>query len=115
MPAEEFRGRQFDLGLAWISFPEGSGGLGLRPDLQRIVDRRLAEAGATPAGAREFFGLTMAGPTVVTHGSDELRGPPAPPHVHRRGGVVPAVQRAGRRLRPGRPGHAGPCGTATSG
>jgi alkylation response protein AidB-like acyl-CoA dehydrogenase len=72
--AEEFRGRQFDLGLAWISFPEGSGGLGLPPNLQRIVDRRLAEAGATPMGAREFFGLTMAGPTVVTHGSDELRG-----------------------------------------
>jgi alkylation response protein AidB-like acyl-CoA dehydrogenase len=71
---EQFRGRQYDLGLAWISFPEGLGGLGLPPNLQRIVDRRLADAGATPAGAREFFGLTMAGPTVVTHGSDELRG-----------------------------------------
>ncbi len=70
---EEFRDRQFDLGLAWVSFPEGWGGLGLPPGLQRIVDRRLAEAGATPPGAREFFGLTMAGPTVVTHGSDELR------------------------------------------
>jgi alkylation response protein AidB-like acyl-CoA dehydrogenase len=72
-PVEEFRGRQFDLGLAWISFPEGQGGLNLRPDLQREVDRRVVEAGATPPGAREFFGLTMAGPTVVTHGSDELR------------------------------------------
>lgn len=70
---EEFRGRQYDLGLAWISFPEGLGGLGLPPNLQRIVDRRLGEAGATPPAAREFFGLTMAGPTVVTHGSDELR------------------------------------------
>ncbi len=72
-PVEEFRGRQFDLGLAWVSFPEGRGGLDLRPDLQREVDRRVVEAGATPPGAREFFGLTMAGPTVVTHGSDELR------------------------------------------
>jgi alkylation response protein AidB-like acyl-CoA dehydrogenase len=71
--AEEFRSRQFDLGLAWVSFPEGWGGLGLVPSLQREIDRRLAEAGATPPGAREFFGLTMAGPTVVTHGSDELR------------------------------------------
>jgi len=70
---EEFRGRQYDRGLAWISFPEGLGGLGLPPNLQRIVDRRVSEAGATPMGAREFFGLTMAGPTVVTHGSDELR------------------------------------------
>jgi alkylation response protein AidB-like acyl-CoA dehydrogenase len=71
--AEEFRSRQFDLGLAWVSFPEGYGGLNLPPDLQREVDRRLGEAGAKPPGAREFFGLTMAGPTVVTHGSDELR------------------------------------------
>ena len=72
-PVEAFRTRQFELGLAWVSFPEGYGGLGLRPGLQRDVDRRLAAAGATPAGAREFFGLTMAGPTVVTHGSDDLR------------------------------------------
>jgi alkylation response protein AidB-like acyl-CoA dehydrogenase len=71
--AEEFRSRQYDLGLAWVSFPEGYGGLGLPPDLQREVDRRLGEAGAHPPGAREFFGLTMAGPTVVTHGSEELR------------------------------------------
>ena len=72
-PAEKFRARQYELGLAWVSFPEGYGGLGLAPGLQREVDRRLAEAGARPAGAREFFGLTMAGPTVVTHGSDEIR------------------------------------------
>ncbi len=68
-----FRARQFELGLAWVTFPEGSGGLGVSPRLQRDVDRRLAVAGARPPGAREFFGLTMAGPTVVTHGSDELR------------------------------------------
>src|SRR5580704_12755596 len=71
--AEEFRSRQYDLGLAWVSFPEGYGGLGVPPDLQREVDRRLGEAGAHPPGAREFFGLTMAGPTVVTHGAEELR------------------------------------------
>jgi alkylation response protein AidB-like acyl-CoA dehydrogenase len=73
VPPEEFRARQFDLGLAWISFPEGWGGLGLPPNGQRLVDRRLAAAGAWAPGFREFFGLTMAGPTVVTHGSDELR------------------------------------------
>ena len=72
-PTEKFRARQFELGLAWVSFPEGYGGLGFPPNLQREVDRRLGEAGAATPGAREFFGLTMAGPTVVTHGSDELR------------------------------------------
>jgi alkylation response protein AidB-like acyl-CoA dehydrogenase len=72
-PVEKFRARQFELGLAWVSFPEGYGGLGLAPGVQREIDGRLAEAGATPSGFREFFGLTMAGPTMVTHGSDELR------------------------------------------
>jgi len=73
VPVEEFRSRQYDLGLAWVGFPEGYGGLGLPPGLQREADRRLGEAGAQGPGAREFFGMTMAGPTVVTHGSDELR------------------------------------------
>jgi len=69
----ELRGRQYDLGLAWVHFPEGWGGLGVAPNLQREVDARLRAAGAAPAGTRHFFGLTMAGPTVVTHGSDEAR------------------------------------------
>ncbi|MEZ5144672.1 MAG: acyl-CoA dehydrogenase family protein [Acidimicrobiales bacterium] len=70
----QLRGRQYDLGLAWVHFPEGWGGLGLPPNLQREVDRRLREAGAPSPDHRHFFGLTMAGPTVVTHGSDELKG-----------------------------------------
>ncbi len=69
----EFRGRQYDLGLAWVHFPEGYGGLEAPPRLQREVDRRLREAGAPSPDHRHFFGLTMAGPTVVTHGSDELK------------------------------------------
>ncbi len=72
-PAEKFRSRQYELGLAWVGFPVGHGGLQARPDLQREVDARLMKAGATPFGPREFFGLTMAAPTVVTHGTEELR------------------------------------------
>ena len=68
-----FRGRQFDLGLAWVHFPLGRGGLGLAPSNQKQIDSRLRAAGAPTADARFFFGLTMAGPTVVTHGSDALR------------------------------------------
>ena len=64
-----FRRRQFDLGLAWVHFPEGSGGLDVAPVLQRDVERRLKAAGARTPDARVFFGLAMAGPTVVTHGS----------------------------------------------
>ena len=39
-------GQQYDLGLAWVHFPEGWGGLGLPAGLQRIVEVALAKAGA---------------------------------------------------------------------
>lgn len=70
----EFRGRQYDLGLAWVHFPEGWGGLDLPPKVQTHIDRRLREARTPQAGEQHFFGLTMAGPTVVTHGAEELKG-----------------------------------------
>jgi alkylation response protein AidB-like acyl-CoA dehydrogenase len=70
---ETLRGHQYDLGLAWVHFPVGWGGLDAPPGLQREVDRRLAQAGATSPGARHFFGLAMAGPTLVSHGDDAVR------------------------------------------
>ena len=69
----EFRGRQYDLGLAWVHFPQGWGGLDLPPSFQRQIDPALKEAGAATADSPYFFGLTMAGPTIVTHGDDALR------------------------------------------
>jgi alkylation response protein AidB-like acyl-CoA dehydrogenase len=71
--AVEFRGRQYDLGLAWVHFPEGYGGLGLPPVHQRAVERRLGAAGAPFITSRHFFGLTMAGPTIVTMGDEAIR------------------------------------------
>ncbi len=73
MSMEEFRGLQYDMGLAWVHFPEGRGGLGLPPKLQSRVDARLREAGAKAPDSRHFFGLTMAGPTVVTNGDEALQ------------------------------------------
>jgi alkylation response protein AidB-like acyl-CoA dehydrogenase len=72
-PFEVFRGAQYDRGLAWVHFPEGFGGLGLHPQLQGHVARRLRAAGAPAPEARLFFALALAGPTVATHASDELR------------------------------------------
>jgi len=69
-----FRGAQYDRGLAWVHFPEGFGGLGFEGRLQRHVDSRLREAGAPPPQSMLFFNLFLAAPTMVTHGSDELRG-----------------------------------------
>jgi alkylation response protein AidB-like acyl-CoA dehydrogenase len=73
MPMEKFRGHQYDLGLAWVHFPEGRGGLGLPPSLQARIDARLRDSGAKAADSRHFFGFTMAGPTVATNGSEELQ------------------------------------------
>jgi alkylation response protein AidB-like acyl-CoA dehydrogenase len=70
---EDFRRRQYDLGLAWVHFPEGRGGLGLAPTHQKDIDARLRQAGAPEPGLRHFFGLAMAGPTLVTHGSEEIK------------------------------------------
>ncbi|CAN5514659.1 acyl-CoA dehydrogenase [soil metagenome] len=68
-----FRGLQYDLGLAWVHFPEGRGGLGLAPRHQQEVDTAIRAAGGPGPSTEHFFGLTMAGPTVVSHGDDALR------------------------------------------
>jgi alkylation response protein AidB-like acyl-CoA dehydrogenase len=68
-----FRGLQYDLGLAWVHFPEGWGGLDLAPKHQRIVDSALRKIGAPGPSTEHFFGLTMAGPTIVTHGDEALK------------------------------------------
>ena len=68
----EFRGHRYDAGLAWVHFPEGFGGLGARPDLNRIVDERCRKAGAKAGDPSTFF-MALAGPTIVTHGSDEQK------------------------------------------
>ena len=72
MSYEEFRGAQFDHGLAWVYFDEGSGGLGLNPVSQRYVEVRLREAGASPMKPAMFF-MHLAGPTIHTHGSKESK------------------------------------------
>jgi alkylation response protein AidB-like acyl-CoA dehydrogenase len=69
----DFLGAQFDAGLAWVQFPEGFGGLGASPSLQRTVDERLKAAGAPSPFPRNPIGFGMGAPTVVTHGSDEQK------------------------------------------
>ena len=77
-PAEtnptEFWARQFDAGLAFVHFPVGDGGLGLAPGLQRRVNSRLQEAGASFDNlTRNVIGYGMGAPTVATHGTDEQK------------------------------------------
>lgn len=68
----EFLRARWDAGLAWVHFPEGLGGLGLRPDLNREVERRMRTAGAAAADPTSFF-QALAGPTILTHGTDEQK------------------------------------------
>jgi alkylation response protein AidB-like acyl-CoA dehydrogenase len=69
-PAAEFLGAQFDLGLAWVHFPEGRGGLGMSPKLQGTVNARLLAAGAPLPYGRNPIGYGMCAPTIVVHGSE---------------------------------------------
>src|SRR3954447_25088152 len=69
--ATEFLGAQFDLGLAWVHFPEGRGGLGLEPNLQTLVDLPLADAGAPAPMWLNPIGVGMGAPTLLAYASDE--------------------------------------------
>ncbi len=66
-------GKQFDLGLAWVHFPEGLGGLGVRPDLQSIVEQAMRDAGAPHNWLRNPIGLGMAAPVILAHGSQRQK------------------------------------------
>ena len=70
---QDFLGRQYDLGLAWVHFPDGSGGLGLSPRLQRNVMVAVARAGGPIGGTKNPIGYGMCGPAVMEHGTDEQR------------------------------------------
>ncbi|MBG01573.1 MAG: acyl-CoA dehydrogenase [Acidimicrobiaceae bacterium] len=72
MDNKDFRGARYDMGLAWVHLPKGEGGLGLRPSLQRIVERKMREAGAQPTDPTTFF-MSLAGPTISTHGTSEQK------------------------------------------
>ena len=68
-----FLGAQFDLGLAWVHFPVGHGGLDLSPKFQKIVNEKIARAGGPYSYARNPIGYGMCGPTVVEWGTDEQK------------------------------------------
>ncbi len=59
-PPAEFLGAQFDLGLGWVHFPEGAGGLGLSPKLQNTINTKLFAAGAPIPYARNPIGYGMS-------------------------------------------------------
>ena len=71
--AVEFLGAQYDMGLAWVHFPVGSGGLDVSPKFQKIVNEKIARAGGPSSYARNPIGYGMCGPTVVDWGTAEQK------------------------------------------
>jgi len=68
-----FWGLQYDLGLAWVHFPVGFGGLGVAPSLQQIVNEALKDLGTVGGPRAGLIGLGMAAPTIAVHGTDAQR------------------------------------------
>jgi len=71
--AVEFLGAQYDMGLAWVHFPVGSGGLDVSSKFQKIVNEKIARAGGPSSYARNPIGYGMCGPTVVEWGTAEQK------------------------------------------
>jgi alkylation response protein AidB-like acyl-CoA dehydrogenase len=69
-----FRGAQYDLGLGWVHFPVGYGGLGVDPKLQRVVEETLRDASVRYAEIGwSGFGLYLAAPTIVAHAEEDTK------------------------------------------
>ena len=87
-------------------------GLDADPELQLIIADEMRRAGvAKPINP---IGIGHCGPILVALGVRRAEGPLPLADAHGRGDVVPAVQRAGRRLRPRQPEHTRRSATATS-
>ena len=69
---KEFWGKQFDLGLAWVQFPKGAGGLGLNPKYQLIITETLRNEGISQQNRlANILGIGMGAPTIVEYGTQE--------------------------------------------
>ncbi|MFV0308427.1 MAG: acyl-CoA dehydrogenase family protein [Desertimonas sp.] len=66
------RGRLYDLGLAWVHHAVGRGGLAAAPGRQLDVVRRVQDHGVAVATLASGGGVSLAGPTMAVHGSDQL-------------------------------------------
>ena len=92
----EWHQRLYDAGFFALAWPKQYGGHELPPVYEVIVDEELARAGAPP---KPSLGYLIQG--ISRHGSDVDQGSiPAGTHQRARP-VVPGLQRARRRVRPG--------------
>lgn len=74
VPIREFLGACYDVGLSWVHFPEGLGGLGVSRGLQAVADGVLQGAGGPVPLGLNPMGYGMAAPTIREHAqTDEVK------------------------------------------
>ena len=68
---KEFLGARFDLGLAWVWYPEGLGGIGAERGLQTVIEQRLGAAGAPNPARYNPLGVGMGAHVLMAHATPE--------------------------------------------
>lgn len=71
-PSEAW-GATFDAGLSRVNYPLGWGGVGVRPELQSLVDGELARIGVSDNFSEQAGGIGVVAPALAKFGSDEQR------------------------------------------
>ena len=70
----EFWAKQYDLGLAWVHFPTGSGGLDLNPKFQLMINETLRKEGISINNRiANILGIGMGAPTIAEFGTEEQK------------------------------------------
>ena len=75
-----WQGRLAKAGLAGVTWPVETGGQGLGPVEQVIVNQEIARSGLP--GILDAIGVGMLGPTIIAHGSDEQKQRYLGPMLH---------------------------------
>jgi alkylation response protein AidB-like acyl-CoA dehydrogenase len=70
----EFWSKQYDLGLAWVHFPVGTGGLDLNPKFQLMINETLRKEGISINNRiANILGIGMGAPTISEYGTEEQK------------------------------------------
>jgi alkylation response protein AidB-like acyl-CoA dehydrogenase len=70
-PGADAWGATFDAGLSRVSWPVGAGGLGVRPELQALVDAELARIGVPDNYRAQPGGIGVVAPVLAKFGTPE--------------------------------------------
>jgi alkylation response protein AidB-like acyl-CoA dehydrogenase len=75
-----WQGRLAEGGLAGVTWPTEYGGQGRGPIEQVVVQQEIARAGVP--GILDVIGVSMLGPTIIAHGTDEQKARYLGPMLH---------------------------------